>query len=297
MATRELPPLKSLVYFEAAARLQSFTAASEELSVTQGAVSRQIRQLEEMLGRALFHRDRRRIVLTDDGHNYYISIVDVLDQLESATERLTSTRNNDQVTIVTSSAVASLFLLPLIPEFRREYPGIQIRIIARDDSETGMRTDHDLSLYYVRGPHTQDATVLFTETVFPVCSPAYFKANQQLFARSSIEGLKSNLIWLESKEDWINWPEWFEKMELQVTGFDNRLVVNNYSMVIQAAIAGQGVALAWAGLVDSLLADQLLVTPSRLQLDTEAGFVLQQSQRPANLMHTECFHQWLAKSG
>ena len=92
MNRKQLPPLKSLIFFESAARLHSFTRASEELNVTQGAVSRQIRQLEQFLGKALFRRERRQVVLTDDGHNYYVSI----KQLNKHNNHLTTTNSTPQ---------------------------------------------------------------------------------------------------------------------------------------------------------------------------------------------------------
>ena len=125
-----LPPLKSLVYFESAARLQSFTRASLELSVTQGAVSRQIRSLEDFLGKALFNRKQRQVFLTDDGHNYYLDIANIIQQLKASTEKLIAPSHPDPVTLVTSSALASMYLLPRIPDFRRQHKDIEIRIIA-----------------------------------------------------------------------------------------------------------------------------------------------------------------------
>ncbi len=291
MEPRNLPPLKSIVYFEAAARLQSFTAASAELNVTQGAVSRQIRQLEDTLGSQLFKRDRRQVVLTDDGHNYYVSIADVLNQLSDATNRLSQPIELGRVTIVTSSAVASMYLLPRIPEFRRVYPDIQIRIVARDEMKEGLRTEYDLFLYYSRNQAENGQVVLFTEEVFPVCSPEYLSIHKAQFRKKN--QMFSDLIWLESAENWINWPEWLESLSLATTDKPDRLVVNHYSMVIQAAIAGQGIALAWGGLVDPALEQNLLVRPTNHCLKTDAGFVLGVTDRKAIGEDASTFREWL----
>ena len=128
---RQLPPLNSLVYFEAAARLGSFTRAAEELNVTQGAVSRQVQRLEEHLGCSLFVRAGRRILLSDEGHNYHVSIADILGQLAASTQGLRGEPEAQQVTVATSSALATFYLLPRIPAFQRTHEDIQIRIIAR----------------------------------------------------------------------------------------------------------------------------------------------------------------------
>ena len=290
-----LPPLKSLVYFEAAARLQSFTAASTELNVTQGAVSRQIRQLEDFLGLSLFRRDRRRVLLTDDGHNYFVSIVDVLNQLARATVDLTSNSRPEQITLLTSSAIASMYLLPRIPEFRRTQPEIQIRIIARDEPNGNEDIGYDISLYYHRRPPESNfVELLFEEVVYPVCSPAYFANHQDQF--SGAKNLAQNLIWLESPENWINWPEWLERMGMPKSEAEQRLVVNHYPMVIQAAIAGQGVALGWSGLVDQALEQSLLIRPTSYELKSSAGFYLDHGGNVAGRARhpkIEIFRRWL----
>lgn len=292
MDRRRLPPLKSLVYFEAAARLQSFTRASSELNVTQGAVSRQIRQLEAFLGRRLFARKRRQILLTDDGHNYYVSIAHLLEQIGEVTNNLINPGAPNQVNLVTSSALASMYLLPKIPAFRQIHGDIQIRIVARDDLSKLDDTDHDMALYYCRKPPPdRDCIVLFREHVFPVCSPDYFSTHREQF--DTEEKLNTNLIWLESDEDWINWPEWLRAMEIEIEASHNRLVVNHYPMVIQAALAGQGVALAWANLVDPELERGALVRPLEESLRTDAGFYLMLPAGKDPNKQTRIFMDWL----
>lgn len=292
MSRRRLPPLKSLVYFEAAARMQSFTRASAELNVTQGAVSRQIRQLEQFLGRDLFTREKRQIFLTDDGHNYYVSIAHLLQQLGDVTAALVGPNESDQVTLVTSSALASMYLLPRIPAFRQAYSDIQIRIVARDDVADLDKSEFDIALYYCRQPPQKYESIkLFHEKVFPVCSPSYLDAHSQQF--DSAEKLNTNLIWLESDEDWINWPEWLKALNIDIQEYRNRLVVNHYPMVIQAAMAGQGIALAWSNLVDNELEQGTLVRPIVMSLETEAGFYLMLSSSRKLGKPTAIFKDWL----
>lgn len=289
---KRLPPLKSLVYFEAAARLRSFTRASKELSVTQGAVSRQIRQLEDFLGRSLFSRENRQVLLTDDGHNYYVSIAHLLAQLTAATESLLVPEMPNQVTVVTSSALASMYLLPRIPAFRKQFEDIQIRIIARENLTGLGPSEYDLALYYSRHqPEENNPVALFGEQVFAVCSPDYFKNHPSQFENNSF--LPDNLIWLEIAEDWVNWGEWLEAMEIEQPRSANHLVVSNYSMVIQAAMDGQGVALAWSQLVDREIEHGTLVRPSALALETSARFYLMLPQNRPLRRPTEVFRNWL----
>ena len=292
---RKLPPLKSLVYFEASARLCSFTKASQELNVTQGAVSRQIRQLEDFLGRSLFARENRQVALTDDGHNYYVSIAHILAQLVDATDSLLAPILPNQVTVVTSSALASMYLLPRIPAFRQQFDDIQIRIVAREHLEGLGNSEYNLALFYNRElPAVDNVIELFGEQVFPVCSPSYLKINNRQF--SSKEFIPDNLIWLETNEDWVNWPEWLEAIKVKIPLSTNRLMVNNYSMVVQAAIGGQGVALAWPQLVNNELEQGLLVRCGNWSLETNGRFYLIQSPAKLDSKPTNVFRSWLLEN-
>lgn len=152
MKLQPLPPLNSLVAFEAAARHLSFTVAARELNVTQGAVSRQIRLLEDYLGTALFVRTTREINLTSTGSQYYESVRDTLQQIARATAGVRHWQGAQQVTVVTSTAMASLWLLPLVSEFQRQHEEIDLRIIATDQVEDFSRLDCDLALYYCSTP-------------------------------------------------------------------------------------------------------------------------------------------------
>lgn len=296
MSSYRLPSMKSLIYFEAAARLGSFTLASVELNVTQGAVSRQLKVLEDFIGQRLFVRHNRQITLTDDGHHYFVSVAHILRQLVGATDALVNPSWPGQITVATSSALASMYLLPRLPLFRSRFPDIQIRIVARDDADALSRFDYDLGLYYFRQPPKgMQYRQLFEESIFPVCSPQYLASHPDQFAegRPADEMLSQNLIWLESAEDWINWPEWFDRMSIPAPELQNRLVLNHYQMVVQAAMDGQGVALAWSGLLDRVLAEQTLVRPMELFLTTGSSFYLVLPEGRPIKPETSAFQQWL----
>ncbi len=299
VANTRLPPLKSLVVFEAAARLQSFTLAAGELSVTQGAVSRQIRHLEEHLGRALFRRERRGVQLNDDGHTYLLSVSHALEQLRGATSDLLSRADGNQVTVVTTSALATFFLVPRVPAFRQRFTDIPIRLMARESPRDARPGAWDLSLYYYRQPPADDsARLLFGESVFPVCSPDYLARHRERLGSNPVEALAHDLVWQESGEDWVNWPEWLEAMNIHVERFDNRLLVDHHGMVVQAAIAGDGIALGWGGLVDAELESGRLVRPLDLVLETDGGFYLATAPGRSGAHQVIAFRDWLlAESG
>ncbi|MCF7202362.1 LysR substrate-binding domain-containing protein [Pseudomonas oligotrophica] len=294
MKIQPLPPLNSLVAFEAAARNLSFTLAAKELNVTQGAVSRQIRLLEDYLGKSLFERTTREIHLTATGNQYYATVKDSLLQLAQATGEIRHWHGAQQVTVVTSTAMASLWLLPRVAEFQRENEEIDLRIIAYDHVRDFSRLDCDLALYYCRTPpKDMRATPLFTEEVFPVCSPAYLAKHPELHGLRDLA--QSTWLWLEDPQsDWIGWPEWFQRLGHKPLEPRHRININSYSMLIQSALIGQGVALAWSNLVDNHLQTGALVRPIDDCLHTEAQFcLLEPTGRSSNRQSVSRFRNWL----
>ena len=289
-----LPPLNSLIAFEAAARHLSFTFAAKELNVTQGAISRQVRLLEDYLGKTLFERTTRTINLTPTGAQYHETVRDCLQSLARSTGEIRQWRGDQQVTVATSTAMASLWLLPKVAEFQRQHEEIDLRIIAIDHVKDYAKLDCDLAMYYCSAsPKGLDVTPLFSEEIFMVCSPSYLAKHPQL---SSIEGLTScTWLWLEdSQRDWIGWPEWFKRLERAPVAPKHRININSYSMLIQSAISGQGVALAWNNLVDEPLGTGALVRPNDLVLQTNAQFCLLEPLSTRGPRHSvKLFRDWL----
>ncbi len=170
MKIKPLPPMNSLIVFEAAARHLSFTRAANELNVTQGAISRQIRQLEEYLGKELFVRANRNIYLTPTGLQYYQTVYSALLEVAKATGEIKKWQGEHQVTVATSNAMAALWLLPKVTAFQQQ-EGIDLRILATDNIFDLHKMDCDIALFYCRVPPVgMNVTTLFPEEVFPVCS-------------------------------------------------------------------------------------------------------------------------------
>lgn len=293
MKIKPLPPLNSLVAFESAARHLSFTQAAAELSVTQGAISRQIRHLEDYLGRALFVRDKRKLTLTQTGTEYYDSVQQSLLLLASATGDILQWHGDQQLTVVTSNAMASLWLLPRLPAFQEIYPELDVRILATDSLQGVRMSEFDLALFYCRKPpERMVATPLFKERVFPVCSPRFLERHADKIIPEQILG--TTLLWLDSSEDWLNWSEWFKLVGMTPVEPRRRLNLNNYPMLIQAALNAQGVALGWQHLVADYLASGLLVRPVATQINTQASFyLLEPEEMVRRKPGVEQFRQWL----
>src|SRR5258706_6299944 len=175
--THALPALDLLLGFEAAARHLSFTKAGEELHLTQSAVSRQIKDLEEQLGAPLFQRRHRALALTDAGQQFYASAAQVLATMRTATERLRTQAGRLQpLSVTTTHSFAALWLIPRLASFTRTHPGIDVRITADTRVQDLERDGLDVAIRHgpasLAGPNAER---LFGERVFPVCSPKLLK--------------------------------------------------------------------------------------------------------------------------
>ncbi|MBE3175373.1 transcriptional regulator GcvA [Enterobacter cloacae complex sp. P29RS] len=296
MKIKPLPPLNSLTAFEAAARHLSFTLAANELSVTQGAISRQIRHLEEFLGTALFTRSNRNIHLTATGLQYYDSVNNALIEIASATGDVKKWQGEHKITVSTTSAMAALWLLPKVVSFQNEHEEVDLRILASDSIHDLRKQDCDIALYYCRTPPANmKATPLFSENVFPVCSPVYL---EKIGVLSSPEDIFSKtLLFLEdSHSEWLSWEQWFSAVNLPEYKPKNRININNYPMLLQSAINGQGVALAWGSLVDSYLESGALIRPVSYTLGTQSCFsMLEPIGKGITTSSIKLFREWLLK--
>ncbi|WP_175946288.1 LysR substrate-binding domain-containing protein [Caballeronia sp. BCC1704] len=294
MKIQPLPPFKALVAFEATARLGSFTRAADELNVTQGAISRQIGLLEEMMGAHLLDRTTRSVRLTATGEQYFQSCREALLALADATQLIMRWHGDGQVTVATSTALASLWLLPRIPEFNDAHSGIDLRIVAYDHVKDYRKLECDLAVYYCKSPPPGiKSTPICHEEIFPVCSPSYLARAPEL--RSAQDLASCTWLWLdESDRDWVSWADWFRRVGIAPVKPRNKINLNNYSMVIQAALAGQGVALGWGNLVDPYLKDGSLVRPVPETLQTEGQFlVLEPSGPHERRKSVGSFRDWL----
>lgn len=297
MKLSPLPPLNSLVAFEAAARHQSFTLAGNELHVTQGAISRQVRTLEEYLGKPLFIRANRSIRLTAGGLLYVQAVRAALSDITVATDDLRSWKGTQQITLATSSAMASLWLLPKIAEFQREHEDIELRIVALEKFGDLSRMEWDVAMYYCRTPPAgMRAHTLFYEEVFPVCSPLYAERHGPLEAVEALS--QCTLLSLEeADQDWLSWKSWYAQVGIEAPTPRRRLNINSYAMLVQAAVMGQGVALGWSKLVDDHLLRGSLVRPMNTVLRTDARFcLLERNEAPSRRASVRAFREWLLDS-
>ena len=260
---RQLPPLNALKAFEAAARSESFTRAAEELCVTQGAVSHQVKSLEDTLGIKLFNRERQRLVITDAGREYLNVVRDALDRIAAGTERVLQRQNSGVLTVSTSPDFAAKWLVSRLGRFAEAYPEIELKLAALMHRVDFAREDVDLAIRHGDGQWPElDAVNLCTEELFPVCSPSLMNSRGGLHEPEDV--LRFPLLHLDNRRDWARW---LEAAGASGEGLLHGPILNHASMLIDAAIDGQGIALARTMLAASDLIARL-VRPFRSETHT-----------------------------
>lgn len=254
-----LPSLTGLRAFEAAARHLSFTLAARELHVTQGAISHQIRALEEELGYPLFDRLPRRVSLTREGEILAETISESFDEIDRILASLRRRQRPGWLTVSSSPSFAVKWLVPRLDAFRKRFPDLDVRIAATDRLVDPHREGVDLCIRYGSGPYPGlDSTLLITDAVFPVCSPAL---REQLTGPQDLphHRLLHDEMFPEHprRPDWARWAQ-LAGVDMDVTGGAR---FSHASMALAAAAAGQGVALGRSSLVAADIAEGRLCCP------------------------------------
>lgn len=295
MAKANLPSLDLLEGFEAAARHLSFTKAGEELFLTQSAVSRQIKDLEDQLGVRLFERRHRALVLTEAGQQFYAATAQVLTTMRSTTERLRiSSGRKRPLSVTTTHSFAALWLIPRLAGFTRTHPGVDVRITADTRVQDLERDGLDLAIRHgpasLAGPN---AVRLFGERVFPVCSPKLLKKNPL----REPGDLKHHCLLQyddpEVRHPWLHWKTWLEVAGIADLRPAATLSFSGYEQIIPAAIAGHGVALGRMPLVQDLLAGKQLVAPFKSSADPARSYFAITSPSAASRAEVTDFVAWL----
>ena len=279
-APRSLPPVQGLVVFEAAARHLSFTQAARELGTSQPAVSHQVRRLEAHLGVTLFRRLYRGVTLTPEGRQLFDAVETGLGTMMDAVSRIQSPKRHSRIDVATDFGFAAFWLLPRLPAFRARHPAIDVRIVT-SQREFDLQADPvDIAIVFGSGKHAHGAaTRLFAEEVYPVCSPRHLE--EQPAIRTAEDLVTRPLLHLEDDswvsgggDRWFNWRAWLRAAGIESAPNDPLLSFDNYTLLIQAAIAGQGIALGWASLVDLPIRKGQLVRALDLSFTTHRGYFL-----------------------
>src|SRR3974390_419665 len=285
---RRLPPLNGLKAFEAAARSESFTRAAEELNVTQGAVSHQVKALEDILGLNLFRRERQRLILTKAGRDYLAVIRDALDQVAGGTERLLERQESGALTVSTSPDFAAKWLVNRLGHFAEKYPDLDLRVSATTHYVDFARDDVDIAIRHGHGNWPGlDVQRLYSERLFPVCSPKLVTGRNRVTKVADL--LKFPLLRLEDAK---NWARLFEAAGVKASVGPGP-VLNRASMLIDAAIDGQGIALARTALAAWDLIDGRIVRPFGLAWRPAGTYWIASPKAMARAEKVRRFRQWL----
>lgn len=288
---RDLPPLNALRAFESAARHLNFTKASEEMFVTQGAVSRQIKQLEEDLGRPLFHREGPKIELTPLGANYRDSITEGLSVIRRATAKVRQHSKTPVLTVSVLPSFATLWLVPRLAAFQAEHGNMELRLASSYEVVDFRRTaDIDAAIRLGSGEWAGlHVDCLFNADLFPVCSPALLKGNSPF--RRKEEMLDYPLIYATEPLD--DWERWFAAAELE---FPKKHPVTRYSdqmSLQQAAIEGHGITLARSLLVESDLRSGRLIKPIDISIRSRSSYYFVCPEGMQDSASVRTFYSWL----
>ncbi|MFK8329839.1 LysR substrate-binding domain-containing protein [Pseudomonas sp. BJa5] len=244
MSAKKLPPLSAVVAFDAVVRLGTFTRAASELHLTQSAVSKQIKRLEQSLGTPLFERKGNEVILTASGAVLYRAVTQSLQCIKEAVQQIDSALA-PSLSISASSGIASYLVIPLVSRFRKLYPQINVRVVGAQDRLKLDFTDTDFAILYGEG-QWKDLCVqrIAEEEIFAICTPQFRAANQ-------IQGLadlaRCDLIELESNDPAaLSTRQWMRQVGFLDQHRGSIIRVSSYDLAIKAALAGEGVALAWA---------------------------------------------------
>lgn len=286
-----LPSLNALAAFEAAARHLSLTRAAEELNVTPGAVSKQVKLLEEEIGRPLFVRLHRALELTPEGDTVYHSLRDAFERVSSTLRQVGGTGNVRSVSIGSTMAFAQLWLMPRLGSFWTAHQDIIIDHIISDRTQELQRQDVELRVRYGDGVWTDEETaLLFGDRIVAVTSPRFIAANRV----KSVKDLSALPLLSVEGVDWT-WTTWADFLRETGAPF-KRLNVrrfNSYVIALQAAEAGQGVALGWLSLVRPLIANGALVQVTDAEIAAPQSFYLTWTARKPLSREAATLRDWM----
>lgn len=286
---RHLPPLSALRAFEAAARHLSFTRGGRELEVTQAAVSHQIRALEAYLGVKLFRRLSRGLVLTDSGQEYFTRVRDAFERLERATARLRRHETSGRLTVSVLPSFAARWLVPRLGRFRERHPSVDVHLAPDERLVDFASGAADVAVRYGGGSYRGlESLRLLEEELFPVASPRLFETGVPLGEPSD---LRYHTLLHDELPD--SWKRWLLAAGVEDVDPTPGPTYSDSSHLVQAAVEGQGVALARSVLAEAELRAGRLVRLFDQPLPSEFAYYLVYPETSAALPKVAAFRAWI----
>ncbi|MFZ6817372.1 LysR substrate-binding domain-containing protein [Undibacterium sp. Ji22W] len=293
---RKVPSLNALLVFEAAARLQSFTQAADELALTQSAVCKQIANLEDWLGLALFARVKKRVQLSSAGRDYAEKIRRHLDRIERDTLELMAHKEGAGVLeLAVIPTFATHWLIPRLAEFQRLRPDITVNLSTKTSAFLFPDTLFHAAIHSgtTLWPGTSGDYLMAEDPAVPVCSPALLQRHIGRKKHAAIQDV-ANMPLLHLNTRLEDWRRWFElHQHSNDVNAVNGARYELFTMLIEAAIAGLGTALIPRYMIQAQLDSGKLVVPSNLSLPEQTGYYLVYPEENAALPTLQAFREWL----
>jgi LysR family glycine cleavage system transcriptional activator len=285
---RRLPPLSALRPFEAAARLESFTRAAQELFITHGAVSHQVRALEEHLGTPLFARHGKRVALTAAGRTFAERIRAALQEIAQAADALRA-RRDDRLTVSVLPSFASRWLMPRLIGFMDAHPGIEVNVIASTALADFANEEVDVGIRFGKGPWPPLVCEAFLDDeYFPVASPT---AHRGKLPRAPRDLLRVGII----REDRDYWAAWFEAagVPIEEARTARGPIFNDSTYALQSAARGEGIALARRSIVGEDLERGTLKRLFRISVPSRERYWFVSPRETADMPKVRAFRDWV----
>ncbi|MBM7067928.1 LysR family transcriptional regulator [Actibacterium sp. 188UL27-1] len=262
MDSPTLPPLSRLKPFEAAARHESFSRAAAELGMTQTAISKQIALLEHELGTALFERRNRAVFLTDAGRRLGRVVSAALAEIVAEVARLSGQRRAGEVILHCQLCEAFYWLMPRLARFHGRHPDVELRVISTLKPLTETTEQFDVAIQTTGRPSgTARLVGTASDDIFPVCAPSLIQGHAWPLPVTDLAAfpLLSHMV---VPQDWMEWQDWFIAVGAVLPPAHPRLVaMDSYPLALQAAVAGQGIALGWQRTTEGMIAEEKLIRP------------------------------------
>lgn len=288
LSRRLLPSTAALAAFESVARLRSFSVAAEELALTQGAISRQVSGLEELLGVLLFERTSRGVILTSVGADYAKSVGAALSQIRSASLQAMTKRHSDTLNLAILPTFGTRWLMPRIPSFVARHPEITLNFATRIGVFDFDRDGIDMAIHIGQPDWPgADCTFLMEEMVAPVCSQAFLDSHP---VKEPRDILALPLLHMASRPG--AWSHWFQSLGLS-GATSQGMRFEQFSNVAQACAAGLGVALMPLFLIDSELANGQIVQAYPHQVRSPSAYYAVAPLTKTDFRPVVAFRSWL----
>ena len=294
-----LPSLRALQVFDAVGRFGGIVEAARRLGISAGAVSQQMKLLEDSLGLSLTFKVGKRIRLTAAGQRYHDSCAAAFESLRIAQVEVERTKNASNLRISALPSLFSDWLAPLIYAWQSEHPDLNLFL---DGSHTEPASDGyeiDFRVTYGHYALTENAVELFRDCVVPVCSPKLLRGDAPLHSPADLLNYPLlSIDWLPKFASPPSWRDWFDAQHVDHSQLrDGYRVYSLSSMAIQAAVSGQGVVLAQCSMIANSLADEHLIMPFARGLPLPSPYFLVGAKDAFDKAHCRDFHRWLVSRG